>query len=255
MSQYIIDFYDNRNYRLSKRYFALSFISTIFFFIVTINDICTMIAIIKGDIIASRKLRDTERWLTPLKNLLAKWGSTPRDWEMVWGDFFQLEIDAPEEALRRIFEIKALIKSIKPTDRRRKISPIDVRMAIGIGEKTYSGPRISESNGPAFIYAGEQFEALKREHVNISIKSPWVTFDEEINLYLKLAGTFMDNWSVSSAELIQIVLNNERITQEEIGRKLGIKQNSVSGRWNRANVEEIRAVEEMFRKKIKTHFV
>ena len=91
--------------------------------------------------------------------------------------------------------------------------------------------------------------------MNISIKSPWVTFDEEINLYLKLAGTFMDNWSVSSAELIQIVLNNERITQEEIGRKLGIKQNSVSGRWNRANVEEMLAVEEMFRKKIKTHFV
>ena len=73
-----------------------------------------------------------------------------------------------------------------------------------------------------------------------------------MNLYFKLAGVFMDKWSVSSAELVQIILNNPNITQEEIGKKLGIKQNSVSGRWNRANVSEMLEVEKMFQKKIKT---
>jgi DNA-binding transcriptional regulator LsrR (DeoR family) len=72
-----------------------------------------------------------------------------------------------------------------------------------------------------------------------------------MNLYLKLAGIFMDKWSVSSAELVQIILNNPNITQEEIGKSLGIKQNSVSGRWNRANVNEILEVNKIFQNKIK----
>ena len=60
----------------------------------------------------------------------------------------------------------------------------------------------------------------------------------------------MNKWSVSSAELMEIVLKEANITQDEIGKRLGIKQNSVSGRWNRANVNEILEVEKMFRKKI-----
>ena len=201
-----------------------------------------MIAVIKGDIIASRKLTDQEKWLSPLKKLLTTWGNTPQQWELVWGDFFQVEISNPEEALKKAFEIKALIK---------KINTIDVRMAIGIGEKTYSGAKISESNGPVFIKAGEKFDSLKKENRTMGIKSPWLDFDDEINLYLKLAGTFMDKWSVSSAELMEIILINPNTTQEAIGKQLGIKQNSVSGRWNRANTEDILAVEKMFRKKIK----
>lgn len=211
-----------------------------------------MVSIIKGDIIASRKLINQEKWLLPLKNLFATWGSTPKNWEIIWGDFFQVEIVNSEDVLKKALEIKALIKKIEPMDERKKISTIDVRIAIGIGEKTYTGKSVSESNGPAFIYAGEKFALLKKENMNLGIKSSWKDFDEEINLYLKLAGTFMDKWSVSSAELIEIALNNPNLTQEEIGKILGLKQSAVSGRWNRANTEEILAVEKMFRKKIKT---
>lgn len=210
-----------------------------------------MIAVIKGDIIASRKLTDQEKWLSPLKNLLATWGKTPEQWELVWGDFFQIEIDQPEEALHKALAIKTLIKKTEPLNERKKISTIDVRISIGIGEKNYSGVKISESNGSAFIHAGERFDALKKEKITMGIKSFWTDFDEEINLYLKLAGTFMDKWTISSAELVDTVLQNSTYTQEEIGKLLNIKQSGVSGRWNRANVEEILEVEKMYRKKIK----
>ncbi|HLR38746.1 MAG TPA: hypothetical protein VK084_11925 [Chitinophagaceae bacterium] len=210
-----------------------------------------MIAVIKGDIIASRRLINQEKWLSPLKELLATWGDTPIDWEVVWGDFFQVEIAHPENALRKAIEIKTLIKKIAPIDKRRKTSTIDVRMAIGIGEKKYAGKRISESNGPAFIYAGDKFDSLKKENVTVGLKSPWKDFDEEMNLYFKLIGNFMDKWSVSSAELIEIMLNNPNETQANIGQQLGIKQNSVSGRWHRANAEDLLAVEALFQKKIK----
>lgn len=210
-----------------------------------------MIAIIKGDIVSSRKLIDQEKWLLPLKSLLSTWGNTPKQWELVWGDFFQVEITHAEDALKRALEIKALIKKIEPSNERKNISPIDVRMAIGLGEKTYSGDSISESNGSAFIHAGEKFDKLKKENTKLGIKSPLQSLDNEINLYLKLAGTFMDRWSVSSAELISIILKNPEIKQEEIGGLLDIKQNSVSGRRNRANADEILEVERVYRQKIK----
>ena len=209
-----------------------------------------MVAIITGDIIASRKLVNQEKWLLPLKNLFNSWGNRPKDWELDRGDFFQIEIINPKDSLLKALEIKSLIKKVEPLDERKKIGTIDVRMAIGIGEKTYSAENIQESNGPAFIYSGEKFDGLRKENTALGIKTAWHDFDEEINLYLTLAGTFMDKWSVSSAELVEIVLNNPKTTQKEIGEQLGIKQSAVSRRWNRANMNELLAVEAMFRKKI-----
>lgn len=210
-----------------------------------------MIAVITGDIIASRKIIDQDKWLVPLKNMLATWGESPNEWKIDRGDSFQVEVSDYSVALKRALEIKALIKKVSPVDERKKISTIDVRLAIGIGDKTYSGESISESNGTAFINSGEKFDILRKEGRTIGIKTPWQAFDEEMNLYLKLVSIFMDKWTVSSAELLNIVFTNPNITQEDIGKLLGIKQNSVSGRWNRANVNEILAVEEMYRKKIK----
>ena len=186
-----------------------------------------------------------DKWLVPLKSLFSTWGKRSKDWELERGDLFQLEVKNPEDGLKKALQIKALIK---------KVEPLDVRMAIGIGEKTYSGESISESNGEAFIYSGEKFDLLDKENITLGIKTPWHDFDEEMNLYLKLAGTFMNKWTVSSAELIEIILKDPNITQEEIGKRLGIKQNSVSGRWNRAYVNEALDVDEMFRKKINILF-
>lgn len=210
-----------------------------------------MIAVITGDIQASRKLVNQEKWLTPLKFLLNSWGTSPKNWKLDRGDYFQVEIADPLEALQKAFEIKALIKKVEPINERKKISTIDVRLSIGIGEKTYTGDSISESNGQAFINSGDKFDLLKKENLSIGLKTPWPDFDEEFNLYLKLAGLFMDKWSVSSAELVELVISNPKLTQVELGKYLGIKQNSVSGRWNRAHVDELLEVEKMFQRKIK----
>jgi hypothetical protein len=210
-----------------------------------------MIAVIKGDIVNSRVLANPEPWLIPLQEVFSQWGNTPKDWELVWGDFFQVEISNPEEALHRAIQVKILVKKILLAGHDKTTSPVDVRMSVGIGEKTYSGAKISESNGPAFVYAGEKFDKLRKEKTNLAIQSPWPDLDKEINLYLKLAGLFMDNWSVSSAQLMDIIWNQPGITQGEIGDKLGIRQNSVSGRWHRTHVSELLEIEETFREKIK----
>ena len=207
-----------------------------------------MIAVIKGDIVSSRKIENSEKWLLPLKGLFNEWGKSPGQWEVVWGDSFQLEVDRPEEALRKALRVKALIKKIVSDETNKSL--IDVRMAIGIGEKSYSGERITESNGEAFINAGEKFEELEKEKSNLLVKSPWPDFDGEMNLFIRLASVFMDKWSVASAELVEVALKHPNYTQNEIGRRLGIKQNSVSGRWKRANIDEVLSMEQMYRRKL-----
>lgn len=206
-----------------------------------------MIAVIKGDIINSRRISDPELWLVPLKQLFDKWGSSPLQWELVWGDFFQIELSDPADALSAAFEIKALVKSIVPQNSSKKASPIDVRMAIGIGEKTYASDRIAESNGEAFIYSGECFDSLKKDKLTLAVRSPWSEIDAEVNLYLCLALLFMDKWSLSSAEIVKAIWQMPLATQSELGTRLGIKQNSVSGRWSRANAGELLAVERRYR--------
>jgi len=210
-----------------------------------------MIAVIKGDIINSRLIINQDKWLIPLEDLLNEWGKNPEIWEVAWGDSFQLEVENPAESLYKALLIKALIKGISFKNNSKKMSEIDVRISIGIGDKTYTGRRVSESNGTAYIYAGEKFSLLKKENTTLAIKSKWPEFDEEFNLYLKLAGVFMDKWTKSSAELVGIVLKNSMITQDEVGRLIGIKQSGVSGRWNRAKIDEILAIDNLFRRKIK----
>lgn len=210
-----------------------------------------MTAIITADIINSRKLVNQEIWIAPLKTLLKSYGSTPEKWEIFRGDYFQIEIEDAEEALLLALKIKALIKSISVTEGQKKVSLIDVRMAIGLGTKEYAANRISESNGTAFIHSGEKFEKLKKEKTTLAVQSSFPNFDYEMNLYLKLAVIQMDAWTVNSAVLFTTLFEDPEKKQTEIGALLGIGQNSVSGRFKRAHVDEILELDKMYRYKLK----
>ena len=209
-----------------------------------------MTAIITGDIINSRELKSQDIWIKPFKELLGNWGQTPKQWEIFRGDSFQLEIADPAESLLAALRIKALIKSLPYPDKNKRSSPVDVRMAIGIGAKTHNADSVSESNGEAFVRSGEKFEHLKSEMVTLAINSPWEEWNDEMNLYLKLAGIQMDSWSISSGELMSEMLSNPDRTQAQIGEILHINQNSVSKRYKAANGEDILAMEKLFRKKL-----
>ena len=210
-----------------------------------------MTAIITADIINSRKLVNQEIWIAPLKKLLASYGATPEKWEIFRGDYFQIEIENPSEALLVSLKIKALIKSIIASEEQKKTAPIDVRMAIGLGTKEYAAERISESNGTAFINSGEKFEKLKKEKTTLAIQSSYPNFDYEMNLYLKLAVIQMDAWTANSAALFTTLFEDPEKKQAEIGAILGIGQNSVSGRFKRAHVDEILELDKMYRHKLK----
>jgi len=202
-----------------------------------------MTSVITGDIINSRGLDDPNTWMTGLKELFETVGPGPQTWDIYRGDSFQLEVKEPELLFMTALRIKATIKSVKG---------IDVRMAMGIGEKQYVAERITESNGEAFLYSGELYEKLKNEKLNMAVRSPWPGWDTEMNLYFKLALIAMDQWKSKTSQLVKIALAHPEKGQQEIADLLGIQQAAVSQGLKRSHLHELMECDVIFRKKLKT---
>ena len=185
-----------------------------------------MIAIITGDIINS-KTSNPKIWLHALKSVLNRYGLEPKVWEVFRGDSFQLETK-PKQALKAAFLIKATIKQFKN---------IDVRLAIGIGDKTYESEKITESNGSAFVNSGECFEGLKK--TTLAIKSPNESFNTTMNLMFDLVLLTIDSWTATSAKLIKTALENPDLNQEQLAKLYGSTQSNISKGLKRGGIDEI----------------
>lgn len=203
--------------------------------------ICKMIAVISGDIINSGSVASSKLMKT-LKDFLKQYGSSPRNWEIFRGDQFQLELTKPEEAFLLCVQLKALIK---------QLGNIDVRIAIGIGEKTYSAPKITQSNGSAFVHSGRKFDLLKKENNNLAIQTDDEIFDVEMNLFFRFALVFMDEWSAVSCEIVHTLLSYTEKNQSEIAEILGINQSAVSQRIKRANIDLLKDLNSHYISRVK----
>lgn len=201
-----------------------------------------MTSVITGDIIKSRE-EHPEKWMTTLKNTLSILSPDSSNWEIYRGDSFQIEIEDIAQSFLAAVYIKACIKMIKG---------LDVRLAIGIGNKTYQGKDVTESNGEAFIFSGETLETLKKEKQNLRIKTSNKKLNQELNLYFKLALVSMDSWTVNSAEVVKLSIENPSALQQELAKKIGTKQDAISKRQKRAGLENILELNTMFQQKIST---
>lgn len=200
-----------------------------------------MISVITGDIIKSRTIRQPEVWLSSLKQALKTIQKDESKWEVYRGDSFQMEINTIEDSYKTAIYLKACLKSIKG---------LDVRLAIGIGDKSFEGQKITESNGEAFLFSGETFETLKKEKVNLKIRTSDENLNRELNLYFKFAMIVTDNWTTNSAEIVKLVIEQPDALQETLGKRIGINQNAISGRQKRAHLEELMELDSLFRQKI-----
>ncbi|AXP79450.1 hypothetical protein CJ739_352 [Mariniflexile rhizosphaerae] len=200
-----------------------------------------MTSVITGDIINSRKQKEPEVWMITLKKVLSGLSADTKYWEIYRGDSFQIEIRDYHASFMAAIYIKAAIKMIKG---------LDVRLAIGVGNKTYDGNDVTESNGEAFVFSGEMIETLKKEKQNLRIKTKNNEINKELNLYFRFALITMDSWSVNSAEIVKLSIENPKALQSELGQLIGISQNAISNRQKRAHLEEILELDHMYRHKM-----
>jgi hypothetical protein len=185
-----------------------------------------IIAVITGDLVNSRK-EITKTWMPLLKETFNVFGNQTSQWEIFRGDMFQLKVEA-KKALYSAIYIKASLKML---------NNLDVRMGIGIGTEAYKSDRITESNGTAYINSGEAFEKLKRK--KISLVTPWPDFNNNWNLYLKLASLTMDNWTAKSAEAFLYAIKNPNSNQNELSQILGVTQSTISENLNRSGYYQL----------------
>lgn len=200
-----------------------------------------MIAIITGDIINS-EAHKASLWMPALKEYFSQLGDTPKDWEIYRGDEFQLKLQ-PRQALKSAVQIKGIIKSVKN---------LDVRLGIGLGDETFSGAGVSESNGTAYQRSGRVFEGLKERKLTLAFASDDKEYDRCFNLMLKLALDFMDDWSTVSAEIISMALQQPETSQKEIAKQLNIQQSAVSQRLKRARWELVQELLDYYSHSLKT---
>ncbi len=200
-----------------------------------------MISIITGDIIDSRKLNNPKLWMDPLKKVFNEVGTGPKVWDIYRGDAFQLEVADPEQALWVVLRIKALVKSK---------AGVGARMAIGIGDKNFAAPRITESNGEVFVFSGGKYEQLKKDKITLAIETPWQEINRQLNICFRLVLIAIDSWSRLSAEYVSLRMESPQLTQVQLAEKLGINQSSASARQKRAYYDEIMLLEKFYRELI-----
>ncbi|WP_026755955.1 SatD family protein [Sediminibacter sp. Hel_I_10] len=196
-------------------------------------------AILTGDMVNSQN-SDPDKWVDVLKTVLNVFGNAPTDWELYRGDSFQLETQ-PEKALYAALMIKAHLKFQ---------SDLDVRIAIGIGEKTYNAEKITASNGTAFINSGHSFEQLKKN--NLAIKTEDSDLDNTLNLMFQLASVTIDNWTSTVAELIELALTYPDYNQQQIAKRLQTTQSNVSQGLKRGGFDELSKLLAYYKSQIST---
>ena len=199
-----------------------------------------MEAIIAGDIINSQK-HDPDKYLSVIKEVLSEYSSKGM-FQIYRGDSFQAMIKLPNLALHASINLKAALK---------KIESLDVRIAIGLGDVNIIDNNIAISTGSALTRSGELLDSLKEEGENLKVRADHA-LDEYFNMSLKMASLYMDDWTENGAAIVYETMNNPHITQDAIGKKLGVQQATASRRLNRANWKETQELLYLFPKYLKT---
>jgi len=188
-------------------------------------------AVLTGDIIGSSKWNNDQRkqYLDVLNTTLKEIDrSTDSSFpHLVYrGDSFQGLLRRPEQSLKEAILIRAELLSRSDT----KKAGLDARIAIGIGTVDYlpEDKNIGEGDGEAFRNSGFELDNLKKEKMNLIVKTPWPEINEEIKIECGLLDAVIKRWTKEQAEAIGYYLKG--LNQEQIADRLDLAQSSINQR-------------------------
>jgi hypothetical protein len=200
------------------------------------------VAVITGDIVASRKITNRTLFAKALKSIFAMINrevlQQKGSFEIFRGDSFQVIVKDAEKALLVAILIRAGL-NMGGQEGSMFAEPVDVRMAIGIGTISYKAKKIIESDGEAFHRSGAGLEILNQSDEKLYINTPWEEVNQELIVSTLLADALIRKWTSAAAQAFFYALLRNA-TQQELAEFLGISQPAVHKRLLQSNLAEIK---------------
>lgn len=192
-------------------------------------------AVITGDIINFTKLPADRRQalIEHTEVLLKNWISKKADAEIFRGDSYQVLFPNGLSAITRSIQLICWFKN--HSDEAKDIF-LSTRISIGIGEVSYHGKNVLNSDGEAFHLSGRNFDTMKEDQY-IAIHTNDPQKNATIEIILNFVNKYLGNWNKGQAEVIFWQLEGKN--QQEIAKKLSISQPSVNSRLKTAGWKEL----------------
>lgn len=195
-------------------------------------------AVITGDLVKSRRIHegDIETVINSLKStftdinkyLLKNQGK----FEIFRGDSFQGLLPQPELAMLVSIIIRSKLRTFEPSfslaGKRTSEKPLlhaysDARISIGIGEVSYNGKTVAESQGDAFERSGHALDKMKNGHARLAVVTPWELVNKELEIECQLADVIISRWTSTTAEAMYHHFLYDK-TQQELADQFNITQ-------------------------------
>lgn len=191
-----------------------------------------LIAVLTGDVIASRKTADPKRLSAALDVALARvCDRFAGEAERYRGDAFQLALLDAEHAMTAAVMLRAAL--IERSEARQRW---DARIAVAVGQDGWRpGQRIAEASGELFVRSGKALDAMDNGagHLHLERLAERDEPDAGLVLLTRFADDLIDGWSRYSAEAVGLLLRHGE-SQQALAERLGISQPAVHKRLRTA---------------------
>jgi len=196
------------------------------------------IAVLTGDIIRSTDLDPVRRQQLQAVLTSAFAGITGLiplfRAEQFRGDSFKAVCPKPEEGLRALLLIQALLRK----------NDFGIRIALGLGDIQYESGSILTSDGSAFQRSGPALDDIKKKNQPVAVIGPSDSFNQEWRVHSLSLGYLLQRWTLPQAEAVLAQLQG--LTQEETARSLDIRQPAVQQRLQATGWAVMDAILERF---------
>lgn len=197
--------------------------------------------VLSGDIIAYTSLSDDEKitlekqlhnLIYTLKNKFSIFG------RLIKGDYIEIVVENPEDALAIVLLIKNYIKSISfiksdQNNRKRSFKNYGIRIAMGYGELNRYDPKNGIIDGEAIYLSGRKIsEESTHSKKRIVIKNTLFflsndqKLSEAITVILGLIDVLLNKATSKQSEILYYKLLG--LSEDQISEKLKVKQSNVN---------------------------
>lgn len=199
-------------------------------------------AVITGDLVNSTGIEgDYKEILEGIASDIQNHQDEGFRFDIYRGDSFQGLITDPTQALKISILFRA---GLRRNSKGNSVDNIwDARIAIGVGKvkdiNITTDTNLRLADGEAFIRSGRSLDSMKNDDLQFKICTGDQKLDDEFAAACPLLDAIIGRWTTPQAEAVYMQLL-EGITQEEIGRRLGISQRASGKRLESSNIERMK---------------